>query len=336
MADPIYFRHASSLDHDTGAHPERFGRIEAIERALEERGWLGFEVRDAPAVDLAVLEAVHPREYIEHVRVVSEERGGGSLDPDTVTSPGSFRAALHAAGGAVAAVDALLGDGAPLAFSGLRPPGHHAEAAAAMGFCLFNNVAVAARHALDAHGAERVLVLDWDVHHGNGTAHSFEATAEVLYASIHQMPLYPGTGRLEDAGRGDGAGYTLNCPVPPGSGESTWLPLLEHVVAPVLREYGPDLVLVSAGYDAHRSDPLADCTLETDSFAQMALWVRLAAAECGAPIGVVLEGGYDLEALSASVAATLEALRDGGEPRSLPPDAVTDRCAAQARRWWRL
>ncbi|MFL5780318.1 MAG: histone deacetylase, partial [Thermoleophilaceae bacterium] len=335
ISPPLYFRHDSSLEHDTGAHPERITRITAIERAMEDCGWLGFEQRDAPPVELSTLEAVHPRAHIEHVRLMSE-RGGGSIDPDTVASAGSYRAALHAAGGATAAVEALLTGEAPLAFSALRPPGHHAEASAAMGFCLFNNVAVAARHALDAHGAERVLVFDWDVHHGNGTAHIFEPVEEVLYASIHQMPLYPGTGRLQDCGRGEGLGYTLNFPVPPGSGESTWLPLVEHLVVPVTRQYHPDLVLISAGYDAHRADPLADCTLDTGSFAQMALWIRQAAEDSGAPVGVVLEGGYDLEALAESVPATLEALRDGGEPRSLPPDPITDRCAEQARRWWLL
>jgi acetoin utilization deacetylase AcuC-like enzyme len=335
IAAPLYFRHESSLAHDTGAHPERIGRIQALEQAMRERDWLDFEVREAPQVDLSVLEAVHTREHIDHIRLISEH-GGGSLDPDTIASPGTYDAALHSAGGAVALVDALMDGDTHFGFSGLRPPGHHAERSAAMGFCFFNNIAVAAQRALDAHGAERVFILDWDVHHGNGTAHLFASTPQVLFTSIHQWPCYPGTGRLDESGEGEGEGYTINLPVPPGSGEDVWLPLVEHIAIPAARAYGADLVLVSAGFDAHRRDPLADCLLETTSFAQMALHVRVLAESLGLPVGVVLEGGYDLEALSMSVVASLEALRDGGEPRSLAAEPVTERAASQYRRWWPL
>jgi acetoin utilization deacetylase AcuC-like enzyme len=335
MTAPLYFRHASSLEHDTGPHPEGPGRIPAIERAMKERGWLGFERRDAPVVDLDVLRAVHPQSHIDHVRVMSE-RGGGSLDPDTVASPGSYRAALHAAGGAVAMVDALLAGEAPLAFCGLRPPGHHAEPEAAMGFCLFNNVAVAARHVLDSHGLARVFILDWDVHHGNGTNDVFHETSAVLFASVHQSPLYPGTGPLSDVGSGEGEGFSINLPVPPGSGEPEWLSLVEHVVMPAARAFEPQLVLVSAGFDAHRADPLASCTLETSSFALLALHVRALAEDLGAPVGVVLEGGYALEALSQSVVAALAALADGDAPASVERDSLTDRAAAQVGRYWSL
>ncbi|MEA2479247.1 MAG: hypothetical protein QOJ07_1169, partial [Thermoleophilaceae bacterium] len=268
MAAPLYFRSDSSLEHETGPHPEGPGRIPAIEAELERRDWLGFERREAPEIALETLYAVHPEAYVDEVRAMSE-RGGGSFDPDTIASPGSYRAALHAAGGACALVEALVARDAPTGFCGLRPPGHHAEPDTAMGFCLFSNVAVAARHALDSLGLERVFVLDWDVHHGNGTNRVFHASREVLFASIHQWPLYPGTGRLGDVGTGEGEGFSLNLPVPPGAGDATWLPLVEHVVVPAARAFEPELILVSAGYDAHRDDPLASCRLTEGSFAEM-------------------------------------------------------------------
>ena len=333
MGQPLYVRHASSLEHDTGLHPEGPGRIPAIERELGRRAWLGHRRVDAPAVEMTELTRVHPRAYVDSVRAVSEG-GGGAFDPDTVASAGSYDAALHAAGGACALVDALLAGDAPSGFCGLRPPGHHAEPSTAMGFCLFNNVAVAARHALDSLGVERVLILDWDVHHGNGTNDIFHATDAVLFASIHQSPLYPGTGPLADSGSGAGEGHTLNMPVAPGSGAATWLALVEHVVVPVARAYAPELILVSAGFDAHRADPLADCLLEAESFAGLARRVRALADELGVPVGAVLEGGYDLEALSASVAATMEALARGGDPPSVEPDATTRSVAAAVGRRW--
>ena len=322
----LYFHHASSLEHETGAHPEQAARIPAIERELEARGWLGYERVEAPEAVLEAVTAVHPPSHVDAVRAMSE-RGGGWFDADTYASPGSYRAALHAAGGACAMVDALLGGGADAGFCGLRPPGHHAETATAMGFCLFNNVAIAARRALDALGASRVFILDWDVHHGNGTNEVFHSSPEVLFTSIHQSPLYPGTGPLSDVGSGPGEGYSMNLPVPPGSGEDVWLSLVEHVVMPAARAFDPDLVLISAGFDAHRADPLANCELEAGSFAQMALHAR----SLGKPVGAVLEGGYDLDALAASVAATLEALATGGTPRSVEPDAVTERARGAIR-----
>ncbi len=333
MAEPLYVRHASSLEHDTGLHPEGPGRIPAIERELEARDWLGYRRVEAPAVDMDVLTGVHPQAYVDSVRSMSE-RGGGAFDADTLASAGSYDAALHAAGGACSLVEALLDGRAAAGFCGLRPPGHHAEPATAMGFCLFNNVAVAARHALDSLDANRVFILDWDVHHGNGTNDIFHATDAVLFASIHQSPLYPGSGSLADSGSGAGQGYTINMPVPPGSGEGVWLALVEHVVAPVGRAYAPELILVSAGFDAHRADPLADCRLETESFAAMARHVRALADEVGAPVGAVLEGGYDLDALSGSVAATMKALSEGGEPGSVKPDATTRSVAAAVGARW--
>ena len=335
MAAPLLFHHDSSYEHDTGAHPESARRLEAIERQLEERDWLGWERREAPAAALEAIRAVHSERHVERIREASE-RGGARLDPDTVASSGSYRAALHAAGGACAMVDALLGSEAPLGFCALRPPGHHATEDRAMGFCLFNNVAVAARHALESLGAKRVFVFDWDVHHGNGTNDIFHATDAVLYASIHQSPLYPGTGPLDDAGEGEGEGYSINLPVPPGSGEDVWLALVEHVVMPAARRYAPDLVLISAGFDAHRAEQIASCRLETGSFAQMARHVRRLADELEAPAGAVLEGGYALGVLGESVAATLEALAEGGQPRSVEADEVTGRAAECVGRHWDL
>ncbi|MDQ4071695.1 MAG: histone deacetylase [Actinomycetota bacterium] len=335
MGPPILLRHASSYEHKTAGHPEGTGRLEAIEAELSRHDWLGWEQREAPAVDLDVLRAVHANRHIEAVQAVSE-RGGGAFDADTVASEGSYVAALHAAGGACAMVEALLGAEAPAGFCMLRPPGHHALPVRAMGFCLFNNIAVAARHALDALGARRVLILDWDVHHGNGTNDIFHASDEVLFASIHQSPLYPGTGPLEDSGSGAGEGFTINLPVPAGSGEEVWLSLVEHVVAPAAQAFGPDLVLVSAGFDAHLADPLAQCRLDTSSFAELARHARAIADAADAPVGAVLEGGYDPEALAASVAATLPALAEGGEPRSVERESITERAAEQIGRFWTL
>jgi acetoin utilization deacetylase AcuC-like enzyme len=333
MGAPLLFHHASSLEHETGAHPEGSGRIEAIEAELSARDWLGWGRREAPAVDLDALRAVHPDRHVALVRETCE-RGGGAFDPDTVASAGSYVAALHAAGGACALVESLAAGEAPAGFCVLRPPGHHAEPAQAMGFCLFNNVAVAAQHALNSLGARRVFVLDWDVHHGNGTNDIFHARDEVLFASLHQSPLYPGTGPLSDTGAGAGEGYTINLPVPPGSGEATWLGLVEHVVAPAARAFDPDLVLISAGFDAHRADPLASCRLEADSFAELARHARAIADGAGAPVGAVLEGGYDVGALAASVAATLAALAEGGPARGVAADSLTERAAAAVGRYW--
>ena len=290
---------------------------------------------DAPAATTDQLLRVHPESHVAAIRAMSEH-GGGSFDADTLASAGSYEAALHAAGGACALVEEILSGAASTGFCGLRPPGHHAEPAQAMGFCLFNNVAIAARYALDQLGIERVLILDWDVHHGNGTNDIFHSSAEVLFASIHQSPLYPGTGPLSDFGSGSAVGYTVNLPVPPGSGEATWLPLVEHVVVPVGRQFAPELILISAGFDAHRADPLAECMLDAASFAAMALHIRALAHELGAPVGAVLEGGYDLDALGESVVTTLEALDQGGDPTVSTPDEVTLNAARSVGRFWDL
>ena len=332
IAAPLYFRHPSSLEHDTGAHPERPERIHSIEALLSERDWLGYEVREAPTATEAQLEAVHPEGHVAAVREHCD--AGRPFDLDTPTSPGSWEAALRSAGAACALAEALLSGAAPTGFCGLRPPGHHAEADRAMGFCLFSNVAVAARHALDSLGAERVLVLDWDVHHGNGTHAIFHSSPEVLFASIHQWPFYPGTGAASDAGTGPGEGFTINLPVPAGAGEDEFLGLVQHVVSPAARDFRPDLILISAGFDAHGDDPLADCRLETSSFAQLSAEVGTLAADLGVPVGAVLEGGYDTGALAESVAATMEVLATGGDARRVEPGELVRAAAENASRYW--
>jgi acetoin utilization deacetylase AcuC-like enzyme len=327
----LYLHHSSSYEHDTGAHPENAGRLEAIEAAIADADGLALERNDAPSATREQLERVHTEAHIDGIRDLCEA-GGGMIDLDTSASAASYQAALHAAGGAAWAARTLLADGHRAAFCGLRPPGHHAETARAMGFCLFNNVAVAATEALEA-GAERVLVLDWDVHHGNGTEEIFAADPRVLYISIHQWPLYPGTGPADYEGTGEGEGYTINLPVPPGSGSEEFLALVRHVAVPVARAYEPQLLAISAGYDAHRDDPLASCLVDTEAYADMGATMRELGAELEAPILVCLEGGYAPRALAASVVATIRALDGDREPRSVPPDSVADHLERVRRRW---
>jgi len=336
----LYFSHPSSLEHDPRAHmpghPDTPERLVAIERALELVDWLGWERREAPPADAHELELIHSSRHIEAIRELCLS-GGGPIDPDTFVGEASYRAALHAAGGACAMARALLDGSQRIGFCALRPSGHHAERDRAMGFCLFDNVAIAAELAIRELGTERVFIFDWDVHHGNGTAEAFRRRSDVLFASIHQAGIFPGTGASTDFGSGEGEGYTVNLPVPAGSGEELWLSLLEHIVIPIAYSFEPDLVLVSAGFDAHRADPLANCTLEAESFGRMAWHVRDLATHLGVPLGLVLEGGYEPLALAESVAATLTALSGDGEPESAAPEALlTSRAAAGVARYWTL
>jgi acetoin utilization deacetylase AcuC-like enzyme len=337
MARAVYLSHPSSLEHDTGAHPERAARIVAIEQELARHDWLGMERLEAPRVEEEVLTAVHPVRYVRAIdELCKSAQPTRAIDADTIVSERSYEAALHAAGGAARLADLLMSGEATTGFCALRPPGHHAEPTRAMGFCLFDNVAVAARRALDAHGAGRVLILDWDVHHGNGTSAIFHASPEVLFVSLHQSPLYPGTGPASDAGSGEGLGYTVNLPVAAGADDALYLSLVEHVVVPLARAYAPQLVLISAGFDAHRDDPLAEVLLTEDGFAALAGAMRRLGAELEAPVGAVLEGGYDLRALAASVAATLRVLTAESPPAPLDvPVAPEARAAAGrlAERW---
>jgi acetoin utilization deacetylase AcuC-like enzyme len=327
----LYLRHPSSFRHDTGGHPENARRLTAIEEALSERDWLGLELVEAPAATREQLERVHSAAHVDSIEAISAG-GGGMIDVDTAASEGSWEAALHAAGGAVHATERLLSEGG-FAFCGLRPPGHHAERDRAMGFCLFNNVAVAAAHAIAECGAERVLILDWDVHHGNGTEAIFSGSDQVLYASIHQSPLYPGTGAATDFGTGAGEGYTVNLPVPPGSGPDEFLSLVQQVVAPIAREWKPGLLCISAGYDAHRDDPLANCELDDAAYADMSASMRELADELGVPLLICLEGGYSLAALSRSVVATLDAVSGGASAREAASESAAPYRQRLARFW---
>lgn len=325
MATPVLLTHPSSLEHfptPPTPHPERAERIAVLERGLAAQDWLGWERRDSPEATLEQLHAVHPAAHVEAIRRLCE-RGGGAIDVDTFASPGSYVAALHGAGGACAAVDLVLEGVAPAAFSAHRPPGHHATAARAMGFCLFSSAAVAARHAIDAHGLERVLVLDWDVHHGNGTHDILYAEDRALFVSIHESPLYPGTGAPGETGAGRGAGFTVNLPVPGGSGDATWVSMIEHVVLPLAAVWEPQLVLVSAGYDAHAEDPLAGCAVSDGGFDAMAALTRA----IGAPVAVTLEGGYEVGALARCVAGTMAVL-GASEAPAVPSVAEHPRAVA--------
>jgi acetoin utilization deacetylase AcuC-like enzyme len=308
----LLYMHPSSLEHDTGpGHPESPARIRAIMATLEREerkgALVGVERREPPRASRAQLERVHTGRYIDGVLNAEPASGHVRLDPDTVMSPGSGEAALRAAGAAVAAVDALIGGEADNAFCALRPPGHHAEAERAMGFCLFNSIAMGARQALDVHGLGSVSIFDFDVHHGNGTQHSFEREPRVQYLSTHQWPLYPGTGARGETG----VGNIVNRPLPAGTGSRDWRRVVEADILPAIDAFAPALIMVSAGFDAHRADPLAMLELGEDDYAWVtARLVELARKHCGGRVVSVLEGGYDLSALANSALAHLNALRE--------------------------
>jgi acetoin utilization deacetylase AcuC-like enzyme len=333
----LYFSDPSSLEHDPRdampGHPESPPRLVAVERRLTQEGWLGWERRPAPAASAAELELVHTPRHVATIRELSEA-GGGAIDVETYDGPNSYRAAAHAAGGATAMARALLAGEARAGFSALRPPGHHAEPEVAMGFCLFNSIAVAAALAIAELGAARVLILDWDVHHGNGTEAIFRKRDDVLLISIHQELIWPGTGLAEEVGTGPGEGFTINVPVPEGSGRDVFLSLIDRVVAPVAGEFAPDLILISAGFDAHAEDPLATLALSAADFGQMAVEVRELGARLEAPVGAVLEGGYSPPALADSVAATMAALGGAGESTVAPETVVASAAAERVAGYW--
>jgi acetoin utilization deacetylase AcuC-like enzyme len=285
--------------HDPGPHPERPARYDAVCEAVEGSA---AEVAQAPIAPIEALARVHDGAYLAAMERYCAA-GGGRLDLDTIVNGCSFDAALRASGAAMAAVDAVLAGEVGSAFTCGRPPGHHAEPATPMGFCIVNHVAVAAAHARAA-GVERVAILDWDAHHGNGTQDAFWDDPSVLYVSLHQYPLYPGTGAVSERGGGDGAGTTLNIPVAPGTPEAAYLDVFEAQALPALAAFHPGLLLVSAGYDAHAADPLTDLTLSAAAFGTMTRELR----GIGKGPVMVLEGGYDLLALRESTAATLAAL----------------------------
>jgi acetoin utilization deacetylase AcuC-like enzyme len=300
------FTHPACLEHDTGSgHPERRQRLEAVLLALAEPEFAALDRREAPRAEVDQIARVHERAYVEDLLSRVPQRGWSALDGDTTMSPGSGEAALRAAGAMVAAVDLVMGGGAANAFCAVRPPGHHAERDMAMGFCLFNNVAIGAAHAAALHGMKRVAIVDFDVHHGNGTQHIFEHDAQVFYASTHQMPLYPGTGARSE----HGIGNICNAPLAAFSGGVEFRDAYEEIVLPAIDRFAPELLLISAGFDAHRADPLASLELEAEDFG----WVterlaELAARHCRGRIVSTLEGGYDLGALAESSAAHVAAL----------------------------
>jgi acetoin utilization deacetylase AcuC-like enzyme len=298
------YTHPACLRHDTGpGHAERPERLTAVVEALGA-SFATLAWRDAPAASRGQLLRVHDARLLDEV-LETHPAARIALDPDTVLSPHSAEAALRAAGAAVAAVDAVLGGEALRAFCAVRPPGHHATAGTAMGFCLFNNIAVAARHALDARGLERVAVVDFDVHHGNGTQAIFEHDPRVLFASSHQWPLYPGTGARNETG----AGNILNAPLPPDADGAAFRAAWRERLLPAVDAFRPQLLLVSAGFDAHARDPLAQLRLQADDYAWITgELVALADRHCGGRIVSSLEGGYDLVALAESSVAHLRAL----------------------------
>jgi acetoin utilization deacetylase AcuC-like enzyme len=302
------YTHSSCLQHDPGPdHAERPARLRAVLQALDHDRYAALDRIEAPRVTREQLLRVHSAAHVDHILASAPDEGTHRLDPDTLMSPGSLEAALRAAGAVVAAVDAVLAGHDQRAFCAVRPPGHHATRDQAMGFCLFNNIAVAAAHALAVRGLKRVAIADFDVHHGNGTQAIFERDPRVLFVSSHQSPLYPDSGREDERGVGNIVNGTLS----PGAGSHEFRELWDGVLLPRLDAFKPQLVLISAGFDAHRSDPLADIRLGHEDYA----WITerllaLARTHAGGRLVSTLEGGYDLAALAVSTAAHVSALMD--------------------------
>ena len=316
FTDPLYLKHSGGPDH-----PERPERLVAIGNMLDTfpfRDRIVFlNPRDATEEEL---KRIHTVSHIRKILQTAEQQYY-MLDADTGTCADSWAASLRAAGGAICAVDAVMkGDhGGSLAF--VRPPGHHAESDRAMGFCLFNNAAVAALHASKIHGLKRILIVDWDVHHGNGTMHSFYPSKQVLYFSIHQYPHYPGTGAFSEVGSGPGKGYTVNVPLQGGQGDGDYIKIFREIFHPIALEYRPELIIISAGFDAHEDDPLASMVLTGKGFGLMTSVLKDVAAECcPGRIAVVLEGGYSLKALTDSISEVILCLLDEWEPPKPLPD----------------
>jgi acetoin utilization deacetylase AcuC-like enzyme len=330
-------------EHETGQHPENPHRLEAIRNELAGSDVLAAcPVQGAGVVEEASLQAVHPAEYVRKVRELAEG-GGGRLDPDTVVSPRSYDVARHAAGTACRAVDQVLArqaetppttgqkrPGSAESESGeeagtphkhqnalclLRPPGHHALPSRGMGFCLFNNVAVAARHARRRHSVERILIIDWDVHHGNGTQDIFYEDGQVVFFSIHRFPFYPGTGNADETGKGEGLGATFNVPVSFGTSRKDYFAAFEATLEKAVERARPELILISAGFDAHRLDPIGSLGLETEDFGRLTERVmQTAQTHCEGRIVSLLEGGYHPQALGESVRLHLETLAGSVQP----------------------
>ena len=314
------------LGHDTGMHPENPARIAAIDAELERQGLLSGRPEIAfGAAAREVVARVHDEEYLQLLDDIVEA-GGGWIDADTMCAPDSVETAYHGAGAAVAAVDAILGNTIRRAVVLGRPPGHHAYADRAMGFCLLNMVAVAAEHALD-HGLDHIAIVDWDVHHGNGTEAIFAARPDVLFLSVHQYGggFFPGTGPATFTGTGAGEGYTINVPLRSGAGDDDYSAVFDEQLSPAIAAFAPELILVSAGFDAHQRDPLGSMRVTDAGFAEMARTVvGWAEAYCDGRLLAVLEGGYDLVGLAASVAAVLRVFDGAGDGYSDEPQLAHD------------
>lgn len=306
----LYLTHIDCLEHETPpGHAERPERLEAVERVLGDARFAGLERRDAPLGTLDDAALVHERAYVEKIAASVPQEGLVQLDSDTFMSPGSLRAALRGVGAAIAAVDAVMAGEARNAFCATRPPGHHAERGVAMGFCLFGNAAIAARHAQRRHGLSRVAIIDWDVHHGNGTQDIFRDDPTVLFVSTHQMPLYPGTGHAEETGE---HGTIVNVPLAAGTDGAAYRAIFEQAVVPRVDAFAPELIIVSAGFDAHKRDPLAQLEFASEDFAWLTRQVMaLADRHCQGRLVSVMEGGYDLAGLAGSAAAHVEVLMEG-------------------------
>ena len=302
----LLYTHPACLEHDPGPyHPESSARLRAVLQALDAPEFARLERREAPEASVEDLVRVHPHAFVERLLAAVPSSGHRGLDADTILSAASGRAALRAAGAVVAAVDAVVAGEADNAFCAVRPPGHHAEPGRAMGFCLFNNIAVGALRAREVHGLARVAVIDFDVHHGNGTQARFAEDISLFYASTHQFPLYPGTGAASETG----VGNIVNVPLPPMSGSQPFRLAMTRTILPALDAFRPEIVLISAGFDAHRNDPLAQLQLEDADYT----WVterllEIAREHAGGRVVAALEGGYDLGALAASAAAHLRVL----------------------------
>ncbi len=306
----LLITHPTALGHDMGAgHPERPDRLRAIDRALEAEPFQALHRVEALRGQQSQIVRVHPAAYYAAIEAASPATGLAQLDGDTAMGPGTWEAALHAVGAACQAVDEVMTGKAVNAFVAMRPPGHHAETTAPMGFCFVNNVAIAARHAQAMYGAERVAIIDFDVHHGNGTQEIFWADKSVLYASTHQMPLYPGTGAKTERGAYENI---VNAPLRPGDGGPAFRDALMSVVLNRIEVFHPDLILISAGFDAHRRDPLANINLVEDDFAWAThMLMEIARRKCEGRIVSLLEGGYDLQGLAASVSVHVQKLMEG-------------------------
>jgi acetoin utilization deacetylase AcuC-like enzyme len=319
MRDPIYMKHSNSP-----GHPENPKRLEAINGMLEvfpaKDRLVDIPARDATFEELA---CIHDSKYIKRIER-TKDQSYTMLDSDTGANSDSYAAAVRAAGGTIEAIKAVLNGRVSSAFAFVRPPGHHAEADRAMGFCIFNNVAIGACYAIQRGGLNRILIVDWDVHHGNGTMHSFYDSNKVLYFSVHQFPHYPGTGRINDVGTADGKGFTVNVPLPGGQGDMEFLAVFQDVFLPIACEFEPELILVSAGFDTHEYDPLAGMTVSSQGYGEMTRRIMKVAEQCCEDkITFVLEGGYHLTALTEGISSVLQALLND-EPAMLDDTAVID------------